>query len=435
LTARNISDAHLPLQLFAGYKETDTAIFAEFLNPSAKPEPGFLVDFLGSRIRTTSLWKEARALDGQLTGIPVPADFHAEAIEWIGLLKSVRSSTGQYVAMELGAGFGPWVIAGAVAARRKGIENIRLCAVEGDSQHFQFLRQHFIDNGFEPDQHALFEAAVGVDAGVAQWPILEGSSASEEWGCRPIEASRDYVGRQFQKTKEIDIIPMRNLVGRESCWDLIHLDVQGHEVGVCRSCIEELNARVRRIVAATHSRKIDGYLLDLMCGAGWLLEHEKPAKFTFMPNATTLEAMTTVDGTQVWRNPRLVQGGDPLTSFSQEITCSVRAVRLKAGEICGLDIQAKNAGTQPWYGSTPVGPVHASYRWLQANGNLLPIEGTRALFTRPVIQPGETDSLRLQVVAPPKPGAYILWISMVQEGVAWFHDRGTEPLVLAVTAE
>ena len=195
------------------------------MNPDAKPEPGFLVDFLGCRIRTSSLWKEAQALNGQLLGVPVPGDFHAETIEWIGLLKSVGSARGQYVAMELGAGFGPWIVAGGVAARRRGIKHIRLCAVEGDPQHFRFLRQHFSDNGFEPDQHALFEAAVGVHTGIANWPLVDDSSASEAWGFRPIQADRDYVGRQFQNLKQVEIIPMRDLVLRESRWDLIHIVV------------------------------------------------------------------------------------------------------------------------------------------------------------------------------------------------------------------
>src|SRR5690348_12170114 len=389
--------------MFAGYTEEDTAIFAEFANPERKPERGFLVDFLGSRIRTTSVWKEARTLDGQLIGIPVPADFHAETIEWIGLLKSVRSATGEYVAMELGAGFGPWAVAGGVAARSRGIKNIRLYAVEGDPQHFQFLRQHFVDNGFEPNRHTLLEAAVGAHAGVAQWPASEDSSATEEWGNRPIQGTSDYVGRQFQKTNQIDVIPMLDLVVREHRWDLIHIDVQGDEMDICRSCIDELNARVRWMVVGTHSRKIDGDLLELMCRAGWLLEHEKPAKFAFTPNPTTLEAMTTVDGTQVWRNPQLVHTENYLASFSQEITSPTHEFRVRAGATYAIHIDVKNTGTQPWFGQVQTAPVNASYRWLDANGNVLPIEGNRALLNRP-IRHGESDSLKLQVMAPPVPG-------------------------------
>jgi FkbM family methyltransferase len=434
LRAKDLTDAHVALQLFPGYTEIDEALFESFLNPNAKPEPGFITDFLGCRIRATSLWKEARKLAGEVSGIPVPGDFHAEAIEWIGLLKAVRGAAREYVAMELGAGFGPWIIAGATAALSRGIEDIRLCAVEGDPQHFQFLRQHFIDNGFDPNRHRLIEAAVGVRAGVAHWPVVEGVSAADEWGLRPMESSQDYTGRHFQKTTQVNVIPMRELVAQEPCWDLIHIDVQGDEVDICRSCVDELNARVRWIVVGTHSRKLDGDFLDLMSSAGWFLEHEKPARFTFAPNAK-LEAMTTVDGTQVWRNPRLttLHRGDRLSSFSQEITSPISQFNVKAGEIYTLSIKVKNTGTEPWIGGESPLPVNASYRWLDSEGHILPIEGRRALLNVPVLQPGEEDTLNLEIAASPKPGKYLLWISMVQEGVSWFIDRSTKPLALQVT--
>lgn len=293
----------LELQLFRGYSDSDTAIIAEFAKPNLEPEPGFIIDFLGVRTRSTSLWPEARALAGNVIKAPIPGDFHAETIEWLGLLKSVKSARGEYVAMELGAGFGPWAIAGATAARSRGIKTIRLCAVEGDPHHFRFLRQHFVDNGFDPDEHVLQEAVVGAEAGVAQWPVMADTSA--EWGSRPILAEGDYLGRDFPSTKDVTIIPMANLIRKERHWNLVHIDVQGHEVDICRSCLDDLNARVSWIVVGTHSRKLDGDMLEMMCRADWDLEHEKPTKFRYYRNPKTLEGMTIADGTQVWRNPRL----------------------------------------------------------------------------------------------------------------------------------
>jgi FkbM family methyltransferase len=434
LEITDITPAHVALQLFPGYSDADTAIFEEFRNPAVKPEPGFVVDFLGSRIRVTSLWNAARALDGRVLGIPVPADFHAEAIEWIGLLKAARGAKSQYVAMELGAGFGPWSVAGGRAARLRGINNIRLYAVEGDPHHFRYLRQHFIDNAFDPDRHVLLEAAVGSAAGVAEWPVVDDSYASEEWGLRPVMAGSDYMGRQFQNMRKVDVIPMRELVGREPLWDLIHIDVQGSEVEICRSCIDELSARVCWIIAGTHSRKIDGDLLELMCRAGWILEHEKPAKFSFSPNPLTLEAMTTVDGTQVWRNPRLAMSGSSLTSFSHSITASVPKLDVRAGGVFNVTITVKNTGAEPWFSGAHPAPVNASYRWLDGQGNDLLIEGNRSSLEPPVLRSGENISLTLKVNAPPNPGSYQLLISMVQEGISWFYNRGATPLILPVKA-
>lgn len=293
----------LELQLFRGYSDVDTAILGEFARDGLTPEPGFIVDFIGVRTRATSLWPAARALAGNVIKVPIPGDFHAETIEWLGLLKSVKSARGEYVAIELGAGFGPWAIAGGTAARSRGIRKIKLYAVEGDPHHFRFLRQHFEDNGFNPDEHILLEAAVGVERGVAQWPVMEDTSA--EWGSRPIMPDGDYLGRAFERTKDIAVIPMADLIRRERHRDLVHIDVQGHEVDICRSCLDDLNERVSWIVVGTHSRKLDGDMLELMCGMDWELEHEKPTKFTYYRNPKTLEGMTLADGTQVWRNPRL----------------------------------------------------------------------------------------------------------------------------------
>ena len=111
-----MTETQAALQLFPGYTDADEALLKSFENANARSEPGFITDFLGGRTRTTSVWKEVRQLDGQLMGLPVPSDFHAETIEWVGLLKSICTATQKYVAMELGAGFGPWVIAGAIAA-------------------------------------------------------------------------------------------------------------------------------------------------------------------------------------------------------------------------------------------------------------------------------------------------------------------------------
>ena len=50
-----------------------------------------------------------------------------------------------------------------------------------------------------------------------------------------------------------------------------------------------------------------GELMSIFYDAGWSLENEKPSMFSWRDGAKTLEALTTVDGIQVWRNPRVAQ--------------------------------------------------------------------------------------------------------------------------------
>ncbi len=128
-----------------------------------------------------------------------------------------------------------------------------------------------------------------------------------------------------------------------------------------------------------------------------------------------------------------IHKGDHLASFSQEITSPIHEFQVKAGGTYTVDIDAKNTGTQPWFGGSEAMSVDVSYRWLDDKGNVLPIEGKRTWLDHPELRPGESDSLKLQVVAPPNPGSYTLWISMVQEGVTWFYSQGAKPLVMHVT--
>ena len=287
-----------PDQIYAGYKPEELEIIKKHFRVTPSPTAGFITDSLGVKTRGTSLWDQVQFLVGTVIPPPIPNDFHAEAIEWIGLLKSVDSNRGKFVAMELGAGWGPWVVAGAVAARNAGIRDISLLAVEGDPGHFAFLRQHFLDNGLHPDQHLLFQAAVGVQPGRARWPRVDPRNS---YGTRPITG----VAAALSETLDVEVLGIANLLATQKRWDLVHVDVQGGEVPICEAGLALLNELAHWLIIGTHSRLIDGQLVSLFARAGWVLENEKPAIFTFQPGATSLEAMTRIDGTQVWRNPRL----------------------------------------------------------------------------------------------------------------------------------
>lgn len=126
--------------------------------------------------------------------------------------------------------------------------------------------------------------------------------------------------------------------------------------------------------------------------------------------------------------------GEPLTSYSQQITSPTRELQMKVGDTVMVDVNVKNTGTQSWFAGSKPGWVDASYRWI-SNGVELPIEGERTSLSSREVKPGESSPLKVKVVAPPNPGAYTLWISLVQEGFAWFYTKGTQPLILQVTVD
>ncbi len=311
---RAVEPSLTDLRMYPGYRQEDLAVFDAFDNAEPRPAPGFVTDFIGSRSRISSLWDGVEHLDGLVLPRPIPADHHSETVEWLGVLRSVLAAKGRLVAMELGAGMAPWLVVAATAARLRGITDIQLVGVEADPGRFALMAGHLRDNGLDPGQHRLFQAAVGVVAGAAKWPRL--ADPRNAAGARPVRHGRDpgealdaddvrYLGPAAADLIDVNILAFDDLLRLHPQWDLVHIDVQGGECDLCRSALRILTERVRYLVVGTHSRKLDGDLIEIMFAGGWVLEHEKPARMVFNPGHAVLENMTTHDGTQVWRNPAL----------------------------------------------------------------------------------------------------------------------------------
>lgn len=264
-------------------------------------DPEFVTDFLGVRHRVTSLWPSARALAGSLLDLPIPGDFHADTIEWIGLLKAICCATEGFSMIELGAGYGTWSVAGAVAAKKLGIQRMDIYAVEADPRHFSDMPTHFRDNDLDPSQSniRLIHAAVGTSSGVIKWPKVY----DEGWGLSTLDATgRDNEGRHYAETIDIACVSLTELLSVQPEWTLVQFDVQGDEAELIPSSLSMLKERVRWMVVGTHSHEIHNDLLACLGKTGWRLEHEKPAEVVFNPKAATVQAMTVKDGTQVWSN-------------------------------------------------------------------------------------------------------------------------------------
>ncbi|MBE7217435.1 MAG: FkbM family methyltransferase [Caulobacteraceae bacterium] len=306
LGGKPVDTAALRLYSHFGFADSELPLLDRFVDPQARGEPGFVTEPFGVRTRVANLWPEIAPFDGALWGLPVPGNWHWDASEWLAIARSVLQAQGRYRVMELGAGWGPACVGGAVMARFHGLGDIAITAVEADPHHFGFLRQHLLDNGFDPDAHLLMEAAVGVRDGHTRFPEFEGDATT--YGARPLDADGDYLGRPAVRTRRVRLVSFRRLLRREPVWDLVHIDVQGGEMDICRSARRELSARVARVCLGTHSRKLDGDLYDLFWRRGWVLENEKPTRMEWKPGAKSQEAMNVHDGLQVWRNPALRPG-------------------------------------------------------------------------------------------------------------------------------
>src|SRR5262249_30965841 len=176
---------------------TDEAVIRSFPLYQGPGDPAFVTDFLGTRTRTAFVAPLA-TLGGLVEGYPIPMNFHATAIEWAGSLRAVLASRGEFVAVELGAGWAPWLVTLARAARLKGIEKVRLVGVEGSRHHCEFMHSHFTENGLDPRHHTLLHGVVGTRDGVAEFPLL--ADPAGDWGSKAIyrPALRRIISRGYR---------------------------------------------------------------------------------------------------------------------------------------------------------------------------------------------------------------------------------------------
>jgi hypothetical protein len=120
----------------------------------------------------------------------------------------------------------------------------------------------------------------------------------------------------------------------------------------------------------------------------------------------------------------------PLRVFSQEITSSVKSLRLKPSETIELPVTIRNVGNEP-LASAGKYPVDISYKWFE-RGKMLPIEGERTGLPA-LLQPNESVTAKVKVVAPPAGKSLILKVTLVQEGVEWFMTAGAQSLNVPAT--
>ncbi len=263
-------------------------------------EPGWYTDFLGIRTRLSFQpagheWLDARFLPVPTSGL---IQFH-DAQEWGGVLRAAIDArpTGRFVAFELGAGWGPWVSTVARLAQLMGLAP-SLVAVEADAGHLDFIRTHFADNGLPMESCRLIQAVAGAMDGTAWFPML--ANSAEDYG-----ASASFADAPAGMLP-VPSISLATLLRDETRVDLIHCDIQGAEAETMAAGIDEVSAKVRRIVVGTHGRAIEEQLYYLFTGAGWRLEDDKACLLQpdYKPgDLYTLRA----DGVQVWlnRNPAL----------------------------------------------------------------------------------------------------------------------------------
>jgi FkbM family methyltransferase len=218
--------------------------------------------------------------------------------------------------MELGAGYGPWLVTAHQAMERLGGGPTKLVGVEMVPQYHRWMIQHLRNNGIDPRHHRLINAAVSDYEGQAVFD--QELSCDVDYG-QSIRRRRPTGGRDAKvRTRSSDAadhgvdqgsisvpcVSLRRLLRECDHVDLLHLDVQGEELRVLRHALGELDQRVGRLLVATHSRRTHRALRRLLGDSGWHSVHDYRLRTR---ERTAFGDVQFLDGLLAYVNPRCEQ--------------------------------------------------------------------------------------------------------------------------------
>jgi FkbM family methyltransferase len=298
--AKALDDRNSPFYHFNS-KIDVAAVVKSYEKLDREPVAGRIVNYLGVIIDPAYLLGVLDGRQDTVEGVPIPANWHADMAEFGAALRAVDLATETFRVVELGCGWGCWLLNTGVAARNKGLKT-SLIGAEGDLGHVKFAQRACEENGFDQSQATIYQRVVGPKHGVALFPKQE--TSGEQWN---LEAVFDATKAQIAKAKRsgkydiLDIVTLEDFVDKGEVIDLVHMDIQGVEADFIDNCAQTMNDIVCYVVVGTHSRQIEGRIFQTMVDNGWVLEVERPGLLELTGPTPAMR----VDGVQGWRNPRL----------------------------------------------------------------------------------------------------------------------------------
>jgi hypothetical protein len=306
---RLAGNGHQPSNEPQGCRRSEAAaIFANFQKHHGVGRPGFIANFLGG-LTDVRFVPGIDSLSGFVEGYPIPGNFHGDTLEWVGTLRAALDASGTFTMLELGAGWAPWCVIGYLAAKQRGLSEIRVIGVEGDAGHIKFIKETFAANGIGPEVGKVIHGVVGVTDGDALFPEANDAShvyggvaafSDEERAEGPFADFTAYNAPVIEEVKQLPCFNLATLMRDYDRVDLIHSDIQGTEADLFASVIALISAKVKRVVVGTHSFDIDRRLACLFAKNDWELEGINAC----VMREDGTQPVILRDGVQVWRNTR-----------------------------------------------------------------------------------------------------------------------------------
>ena len=310
------------------------------LKPWAGHVPkGYQVDFLGALTNASFrvMWGADPAASGGTsveTSLPTLSQAEEGWFEAANWAAAARDARGRFVMITLGACYGTQAVGSYLALKQLNPMPSKLVAVEAEPGNFAWLREYFKDNGIDPDEHWLLQAAVsesndpvlfpvgasGLGANNCMWTnspserevtwreLMNGGRAEDalrrllttnSTGLRkPIDPNR----AETIEIRYVSAVTVADILAPFDFIDYLETDLQSAEVAVLPPAMDSLRRKVRRIHVGTHSQEGHRQLHRAFARGGWTRIFDYEPYTTY---ETPLGTFSTDDGLLTFRNPLL----------------------------------------------------------------------------------------------------------------------------------
>ena len=123
----------------------------------------------------------------------------------------------------------------------------------------------------------------------------------------------------------------------------------------------------------------------------------------------------------------------PSSGFNALLTIVEPLPAFYSGRTATVRVRVKNISDAVWPASSKTGinQINLGNHWLDKNHHIILLDDGRIPLPHD-LTPNEEIELALEIRVPLQEGLYILELDMVQEHIAWFHDRGSATLSIPV---
>ena len=292
----------------------DHPIFHHFERFHDEVDGIFHYDYLGVRTdpkfwRNTNVTPRGR----HLRDYPMVGE---QYFEWVFVAETAWECRhrNSFTMIELGAGYGTWLLRAHHSFRQLSDRPVYLIGVEGDVHHYQWMREHFLNNRIDPDQHHLINACVSDSEGMMAF--MDSDNPDAEYGLKGLreddqhkfledeKPGHTFVDDSGQRYRTIRAITLNRLLEDLDRVDLIHMDIEGYEFRVVSQSIKALNEKAARLLIGTHSPAIESALTQILKTEGWTLLYD------FAQGEATETEWGPIqfrNGCQAWLNPRMLE--------------------------------------------------------------------------------------------------------------------------------